>query len=179
MIPNILTLFRILSIPAIVTCFFLGTKNCLTCAAILFILSCITDFLDGFIARRYKQTSRLGQLLDPIADKLLIVATMIMLIGFNNISGLNIIAGLIIVLREIMISGTREYLSTIGQAMPVSTISKWKTGVQMLALSILIIADATQTPALFTFGIISLWVAAVITTISGLNYLKIILRNIF
>ncbi|MDR1031914.1 MAG: CDP-diacylglycerol--glycerol-3-phosphate 3-phosphatidyltransferase [Holosporales bacterium] len=182
MIPNALTLFRILSIPAIVVCLYVRGSFASWCAAILFMLSCLTDFLDGFIARRWGQVSRLGKLLDPIADKLLVVSTILMLVEIGKIHGLELIPAIIVVMREILISGVREYLATVDKELPVSKLSKCKTLVQMVSMTLLILADVplgSCVHEIHQLGIISLWCAALITAVSGVGHLTAGLSCIF
>jgi CDP-diacylglycerol--glycerol-3-phosphate 3-phosphatidyltransferase len=145
-------------------------------------LSCLTDFLDGFIARRWGQVSRLGRLLDPIADKLLIVTTILMLVEIGKIHGLELIPAIIVVMREILISGVREYLATVDKELPVSKLSKCKTLMQMISMTLLILADVplgSCVHKIHQLGIISLWCAALITAISGVGHLMAGLSCIF
>src|SRR3954467_8119011 len=166
-VPNILTLSRILAVPILV---FLLWRPAPWDFAITFVLYCvvgITDYFDGYLARAQGQISRLGQFLDPIADKIMVGAVLIMLISSRKanpvpeIAGLNLIPALIILLREIIVSGLREYLAGLQISVPVSALAKWKTTLQLVALGALILGGAlTQQPWVHVFGLVCLWAAA-------------------
>ncbi len=179
-LPNLLTLLRIALIPVVISLFYLQSPTGHYIAASLFILACVTDYLDGYFARTYDQTTDLGRFLDPIADKLLICSTLLLLVGFDQIKGLSLIPAIIILCREILVSGLREFLSEAHLSLPVSTLAKWKTGLQMTALSILII---TQPGSAFfnlqKLGIIGLWIAAILTLITGYDYIKTSLQKVY
>ena len=117
----------------------------------LFVVACVTDWFDGYFARRYHQISRLGRFLDPIADKLLVAAALVMLVDSGTLSGVNVLAALIILAREILVSGLREFLAELRVGMPVSQLAKWKTGVQMVAIALLLVGDAAP-PLVTTVG---------------------------
>lgn len=178
-LPNILTLSRVLVIPALVAVFFLikgDMSYWLT--FVIFALAGITDFFDGYLARTYGTTSKLGQFMDPVADKLMIGATIIMLVAFDRVTGVHIIAVMIILLREIMVSGLREFLAELSVSIPVTNLAKWKTTFQMLALGALLIGQAAPSwlPA-YDIGIYSLWLAAILTLYTGYDYLKAGLKH--
>src|SRR5258708_30055879 len=183
-LPNILTLSRILAVPILV---FVLWRAAPIDYAITFGLYClvgIPDYLDVYLARAQGLTSRLGQFLDPIADKIMVAAVLIMLISSRKanpvpeIASLNIIAGLIILLREIIVSGLREYLAGLQVSVPVSALAKWKTTVQLVALGALILGGALPAvPWVHEFGIICLWVAAALTLITGYSYLRTGIRH--
>lgn len=174
---NILTLFRILLIPVLVASFYIGTPAWRLTAAIIFIIGCITDYLDGYVARTYSQISRLGQFLDPMADKLLVATTLLLLAGFQRISHYSLIPAIIILCREILVSGLREHLSDIHITISVSRLAKWKTGVQMLAICLLFVGDTADIVSLArTIGEAMLWVAAVLTVITGYKYVASSMR---
>jgi cardiolipin synthase len=183
-LPNLLTLSRILAVPILV---FLLWRPSPVDYAVTFVLYCVvglTDYLDGYLARAQGLTSRLGQFLDPIADKIMVAAVLIMLISSRKsnpvpeIAGLNIIAGLVILLREIIVSGLREYLASLQVSVPVSALAKWKTTLQLIALGALILGGALpQFPWVHGVGIISLWFAAALTLISGYDYLRTGLKH--
>ncbi len=178
-IPNILTIGRIIIVPFFVLAFYLpGFYGDLT-ALILFIVASFTDFLDGMLARMLGEESKLGELLDPIADKLLIATAIIMLVHFGNHDLLITIPGIIILFREIFVSGLREFLAELNISMPVSRLAKWKTGVQMTALSLMILGDKGTgiefTNELGRFGLI---IAAILTIITGFAYLKASLKHL-
>jgi cardiolipin synthase len=139
----------------------------------LFVAAAITDFFDGYFARRNNSVSSLGRFLDPIADKLLVAAVLLMLTAFDRLSQFNALPAVVILLREILVSGLREYLAELKVGMPVSRLAKWKTGIQMTALPMLLVGDAAPSwlPAQ-TIGIICLWGAAVLTLITGWDYMQ-------
>lgn len=183
-LPNLLTLSRILAVPILV---FLLWRPSPVDYAVTFVLYCIvglTDYLDGYLARAQGLTSRLGQFLDPIADKIMVAAVLIMLISSRKanpvpeIASLNIIAALIILLREIIVSGLREYLAGLQVSVPVSALAKWKTTAQLIALGALILGGALpDMPWVHDLGIACLWIAAALTLISGYDYLRTGLRH--
>ena len=183
-LPNLLTLSRILAVPILV---FLLWRPSPVDYAVTFVLYCvvgITDYLDGYLARAQGLTSRLGQFLDPIADKIMVAAVLIMLISSRKanpvpeIASLNIIATLVILLREIIVSGLREYLAGLQVSVPVSALAKWKTTAQLVALGALILGGALpQMPWVHDLGIACLWIAAALTLISGYDYLRTGLKH--
>lgn len=169
-IPNLLTVSRIAVIPFIITAFYGGGIVGAWIATLLFIYASITDFFDGWLARRMKAQSPLGIFLDPIADKLLVAAVLLALVDTNQAS---VIPALIILMREIMVAGLREYLAPHGIKVPVTMLAKWKTTVQLVALGILLFAPAAN-PAwhFFTIGDVMLWAAAVLTAWTGYEYIR-------
>jgi CDP-diacylglycerol--glycerol-3-phosphate 3-phosphatidyltransferase len=170
--PDALTFFRIVSIPIIFFTFFLN-QNWI--GTFVFVLACLTDFLDGYVARAWKQTSRFGQIFDPIADKLLIVSMLFICAGFRRISHFDLIPTLCIICREILISGVRETMSAHGFVLASSSLSKTKTTLQMLAISLILL----NTKGLFlSLGIILLWIASLLSIYSGFFYLKTSLNYI-
>lgn len=172
-VANTLTLLRIAVIPLVIAGFYMESLmgDCLSLT--IFISACITDFLDGYIARAWHQTSLLGRFLDPIADKLLVASTLLMLVAFQRITGFSVIAAIIILCREILVSGLREFLSTLKAGIPVIWLAKFKTFSQMTALSLLIISENHFLGTLFhNFGVLSLWIAALLTLVTGGIYLK-------
>lgn len=176
-LPNLITLFRILLIPVVVSVFYLDKPIGYIAAASLFMVACISDFLDGYVARALRQESSLGTVLDPIADKLLIAAVLIMLAGFGRLQGISLIPAIVILCREILVSGLREFLGKLQAELPVTELAKYKTGLQMLSLGLLIIADPD---GIFRFaiyvGIPGLWIAAILTVLSGYEYFQQTLR---
>ena len=183
-LPNLLTLSRIFAVPILV---FLLWRPAPIDYAITFVLYCvvgITDYFDGYLARAQGRISRLGQFLDPIADKIMVGAVLMMLISSRKanpvpeIAGLHIIPALVILLREIIVSGLREYLAPLNVSVPVSALAKWKTALQMIALGALILGGAVpQMPWVHNLGIASLWAAAALTFVTGYDYLRIGLRH--
>lgn len=181
-LPNILTLSRVAVIPVLVALFFLETANGQWIACGVFIFSAITDFLDGFLARSLGQTTAFGTFLDPVADKLLVASALLMMVAFGQITGVVVIPAIIILCREILVSGLREYLSGFAVSLPVSNLAKWKTTLQMAAICILIVGDAAHPliPDLIPvrlIGEVGLWIAAIVTIITGSEYLRIGLRH--
>ena len=178
-LPNLLTLFRIAAIPGIVALFFLESDLGKYLACGLFGIAAITDFFDGYLARAYGQQSSFGQFLDPIADKLLVSAALLMATGFGQIYGLTILPAVVILCREISVSGLREFLAGLQISVPVSTLAKWKTMIQMFAIGFLIVGDAGP-EALPTrlIGEFGLWAAAVLTLITGYDYLRASLHHL-
>lgn len=172
-LPNALTLSRIGVIPFIVGLFFWASPGAYLMATILFVFACITDYFDGYFARTYQKVSRLGSFLDPLADKLLIATTLLMLTGNGQIKGASLIPAVVILLREILVSGLREFLAEIQISLPVSHVAKWKTGIQMTSLSLLLLSgSANSLKILEGFGLTGLWIAAILTFITGYDYLK-------
>jgi cardiolipin synthase (CMP-forming) len=183
-LPNLLTLSRIFAVPILV---FLLWRPAPLDYAITFVLYCIvgiTDYLDGYLARAQGRISRLGQFLDPIADKIMVAAVLVMLISSRRsnptpeIAGLHIIPALVILLREIIVSGLREFLAGLQVSVPVSALAKWKTTLQLVALGALILGGALPyAPWVHEVGIVSLWAAAVLTLITGYDYLRIGIKH--
>lgn len=172
-VPNLLTLARIGLIPVMMGTFYTESVVGRWVAVFVFIFACFTDFLDGYVARVWSQTTKLGQFLDPVADKLLVASTLLMLAGFGRISHFTLMPAVIILCREIMVSGLRECLSELKVNMPVTTFAKWKTAVQMIAISLLFLGDTpTFGNPFLIVGEGMLWAAAIMTLISGVDYLK-------
>jgi len=172
-LPNLLTLSRILAIPVVVASFYVQGDYARWFACALFSAAGVTDWLDGHMARRWAQQSELGRFLDPIADKLLVAATLFMLVATDRLSSGAILPALVILCREILVSGLREYLAELRVGLPVSKLAKWKTAIQMVAIGVLIVGDAG--PALLpvaAIGELLLWVAALLTLVTGYDYLR-------
>lgn len=179
-LPNVLTYARILAVPALVACLFLLKGDTARWAAFaLFVAACITDWLDGYLARIWQQQSALGGMLDPIADKLLVGAALIMLVHDNTITGWSIWAAIIILSREILVSGLREFLAELNVKVHVTQLAKWKTAVQMVALSVLLAGPAAEKiyAGVVSGGLILLWIAAGLTLWTGYDYLKAAVRH--
>lgn len=173
-LPNLLTYARILAVPAIVVFFTLGGSAALWTALALYIAAAVTDWLDGYFARAWSQQSALGRMLDPIADKLLVSIVLLLLVGNGTISGPSIWAAVIILAREILVSGLREFLAELQVSVPVSRLAKWKTGVQLVALGFLIPGANGDVviPGSIIIGIVALWAAALLTIYTGYDYFK-------
>ncbi|MBL8629992.1 MAG: CDP-diacylglycerol--glycerol-3-phosphate 3-phosphatidyltransferase [Rhodospirillaceae bacterium] len=172
-LPNILTMSRIIIIPVVVATFFFDSPTMRWTACALFTLAGITDFFDGYLARREKLVSRLGRFLDPIADKLLVVSVLLMIVAFDRVGPWSYLPALVILLREIFVSGLREFLAELHVGLPVTKLAKAKTTVQMVALGFLIVGSAAPSwiPAEL-IGEIGIWIAAVITLVTGYDYLR-------
>jgi len=173
-LPNLLTYFRILAIPALVACFFVAADWGRWTAMWIFIAAGVSDFLDGYLARAWEQQSVIGRMLDPIADKLIVAAALLMLAADPTLAGWSLWAGLIILCREILVSGLREFLGTLAVPVPVTALAKWKTVVQMVAIGFLLAGSAGDKiwPYTTVFGLTLLWIAAIFTLYTGYDYLR-------
>ncbi len=183
-LPNLLTLSRILAVPILVFLLWRPTPIDYGITFILYCLVGITDYFDGYLARAQGQISRLGQFLDPIADKIMVAAVIVMLIASRKMSGepvingLHIIPALVILLREIIVSGLREYLAPLNVSVPVSALAKWKTTFQLVALGALILGGTfPYEPWIHQVGLVCLWAAAALTMVTGYDYLRIGLKH--
>ena len=177
-IPNILTIGRIIIVPIFVFSFYLPGFYGDVIPFALFIIASFTDFLDGLLARMFKEESKLGELLDPIADKILVAAALILLVMNGTIKNYEVIAAIIILTREILISGLREFLAKGKIIMQVTSLSKLKTFIQMLSIAILLTGESGNKIINFqdynaqTVGIILLWLSAFLTLYTGYDYLR-------
>lgn len=179
-LPNILTYGRIVAVPVLAGVLFFGTGEVSRWIAFaIFVAACVTDWLDGYLARIWAQQSNLGRMLDPIADKLLVGATLLMLVYNGTISGWSIWAALTILSREILVSGLREFLAELNVKVHVTQLAKWKTAVQFVALAMLLAGPAAEglLPATTAIGVVLLWVAALLTLVTGYDYLKAGVRH--
>nr|WP_312968777.1 CDP-diacylglycerol--glycerol-3-phosphate 3-phosphatidyltransferase [Brucella intermedia] len=184
-LPNILTYGRIIAVPLVVLCFFiegrLESSDFARWTALgLFAVASITDFFDGYLARIWKQTSTIGRMLDPIADKLLVSAILLLLAADGTIAGWTLWAAIIILCREILVSGLREYLAELKVSVPVSRLAKWKTTAQMIALAFLLAGPAGDkiVPYVTETGIVLLWISALLTLYTGWDYFKAGLKHV-
>ena len=179
-LPNVLTYLRIAAVPALIVCLMLfpGPLGRWLAFAV-FVGASFTDWLDGYLARAWQQQSMLGRMLDPIADKLLVGAALLMLAHDHTIDGWAIWAALIVLCREILVSGLREFLAELNVKIHVTWLAKWKTATQMLALAVLLIGPALHPYAVQVTqaGLGLLWVAALLTLWTGFDYLKAALRH--
>lgn len=177
-LPNLLTLSRIVAVPFLVALLWVPDPTLYAFAFALYALIGITDYFDGWLARKLNSASKLGAFLDPIADKILVAAVLLMLCAVQVIAGWHLIAAIVILLREILVSGLREYLAGSQVSVPVSQLAKWKTTFQMVALGALILAVATpHWPWMLHVGLVSLWIAAPLTLLTGWDYLRVGLRH--
>jgi cardiolipin synthase (CMP-forming) len=182
-LPNLLTLSRIVTVPLLVALlWFPGWELGYALGFGLYCLMGITDYFDGYLARAQGQVSKLGIFLDPIADKIMVAAVIMMLVGTRHeaasISGVNLIPAIIIMLRELSVSGLREFLAGLQISVPVSKLAKWKTALQIVALGALILAGALPLHVwIHQVGIAALWAAAALTVITGWDYLRVGLKH--
>lgn len=186
-LPNLLTLSRIVTVPVLLA--LMWWPEWQTGYLMAFAVYCLmgfTDYFDGYLARSYGTVSKLGQFLDPIADKIMIAAVILVLVGKGMIGGVHVIAALVILLREIAVSGLREFLAGLKVSVPVSQLAKWKTAFQMVALGALILMGGAPDFAIpftgglltpFTVGFTTLWAAAALTAVTGWDYLRVGLKH--
>jgi len=186
-IPNVLTVSRIFAIPVVLGFIYWGGPAGHWLAFSAYTYACITDFLDGYLARAWHQQSAFGRFLDPIADKLLVAGILLMLVGVQTISSFHVLPAAVILCREILVSGLREFLAEARVSMPVSLLAKWKTTIQMLALGFLIVGvvgpdfgpyGPIGPLSTWEIGIYGLWLAAAITIVTGYDYLCAGMRHI-
>lgn len=178
-LPNILTISRIVVIPVIFLSIYIHAAAWSVFAAVLFILAAVTDYFDGYLARARNQTSAFGRLLDPIADKLLVVSALLIIVANGMVDKLSYIPVVIILCREVLVSGLREFLAEVKIGMPVTRLAKWKTACQMTALSLILLSSISIVRIgdsyISIFGLIGeilLWVAGVLTFMTGYDYFK-------
>lgn len=178
-LPNLLTISRIVVIPVIFLSIYIHAVWWSVIAAVLFIMAAVTDYFDGYLARSRNETSAFGRLLDPIADKLLVLSALLIIVANRMVDELSYIPVGIIMCREVLVSGLREFLAEVKVGMPVTRLAKWKTGFQMTALSMILMSrvgiieiGGTFVPVWGVLGEILLWVAGVLTFITGYDYFK-------
>ena len=178
-LPNILTYARIAAIPVVVGCVYAqsvmdGPLWLRWVALAVFIAAGVTDVLDGYYARMWDQQSAFGRMLDPIADKLLVASCLLMLAADNSIHGWTLWAAIVILCREILVSGLREYLAALRVSVPVTKLAKWKTTIQLVAIGFLIAGEAGEQilSATTLIGIVLLWMAAIFTIYTGWDYFR-------
>ena len=180
-IPNLLTLSRIASIPLLVGFFYIGSPLGNWLGLGLLIFAGATDFFDGYLARVMQQQSLLGKFLDPIADKLLVASLILMLVAFDRIPGIAVLPAVVILCRELLVSGLREFLAGAQVSLPVSRLAQYKTTLQMVTLGFLLVGPAGPMFGPFStteIGVIGLWIAAVLTIVSGYDYLTAGLQHV-
>jgi cardiolipin synthase (CMP-forming) len=178
-LPNLLTLSRIVAVPVLVALLWWPDWEAgYGFAFAAYCLMAITDYFDGYLARAQGAVSKLGIFLDPIADKIMVAAVVLMLTSTRDIAGWNVIAALIILLREIAVSGLREFLAELRVSLPVSRLAKWKTTLQLVALGALILAGAARDWTILAhIGLVCLWGAAALTLVTGWDYLRVGLKH--
>jgi cardiolipin synthase (CMP-forming) len=187
-LANALTYGRCLAVPVVVACFFWGWEfsgsnvTARWVALVIFVIAAVTDYLDGWVARTFDQATNIGRMLDPIADKLLVAACLLLLAADGTIAGWSLWAAVVILCREILVSGLREYLASLRVSVPVTRLAKWKTVMQLTAIGFLIAGTAGD--RLFPFplatmtGITLLWLAAVLTLYTGWDYFRAGIRHL-
>jgi cardiolipin synthase (CMP-forming) len=173
-LPNLLTYGRIAAVPVVTGLLLWGGDWARWTALALFIAAAVSDFFDGYLARKWKQQSDLGRMLDPIADKVLVAAVLLVLTVDRTIAGGNVWAAIIILSREVLVSGLREFLAELRVSVPVTKVAKWKTTVQLVAIGFLIAGPAGDRILGYVtdFGLAGLWVAAALTLYTGYDYLR-------
>jgi cardiolipin synthase (CMP-forming) len=184
-LPNILTCARIAAIPVVVGCVFVqsildGPLWLRWVALAVFVAAGVTDYLDGYYARIWDQHSALGRMLDPIADKLLVASCLLMLAAESSIHGWTLWAAIVILCREILVSGLREYLAGLRVSVPVTKLAKWKTTMQLVAIGFLITGEAGEMvfPPITLIGIVLLWASAIVTIYTGWDYFRAGIRHL-
>ena len=200
-LPNLLTYARIAAIPVVVACMYWqailqGGLWLRWVALVIFIIAGITDFFDGYLARTWDQQSLLGRMLDPIADKLLVASCLLMLAADDTIKGWSLFAAIIILCREILVSGLREYLAELRVSVPVTQLAKWKTTMQLVAIGFLLCGEAGDSvlpqsvlawrwksgeemiPLANSVGLVLLWMSALLTLYTGWDYFRAGMRHL-
>lgn len=180
-LPNLLTYGRLVAVPVVAGCLLSTNEFWMRWLALgIFIAAGVTDFFDGYLARAWGQQSSLGRILDPIADKLLVAATLLVLVHDRVINGWSIWAGIVILCREILVSGLREFLAELHVPVPVSTVAKYKTTLQLVALGFLIAGPAGDAvvPVVSTVGLLLLWIAALLTLYTGWDYMRAGIKHV-
>lgn len=173
-LPNILTYARIAAVPAVAVCHYVPGDEARWTAVGIFLAAAVTDFFDGYLARAWQQQSALGRMLDPIADKLLVATCLLLLAASGTIGGWSLIAAIIILCREMLVSGLREYLAELRVGVPVTKLAKYKTTAQLVAVGVLLAHPAGDrvVPYLSTIGLALLWVSAILTLYTGWDYFR-------
>jgi cardiolipin synthase (CMP-forming) len=179
-VPNMLTYGRIVAVPVVAALLMVGGERSRWVALGIYILAAITDFLDGYLARKWQQQSALGRMLDPIADKVLVAVVLLVLAADGILRDGHMWASIIILAREVLVSGLREFLGELRVSVPVTKIAKWKTTAQLLAIGFLIAGPAGDrfVPHTTQVGIVFLWVAAALTLYTGYDYFRAGLRHV-
>jgi cardiolipin synthase len=179
-LPNMLTYARIVAVPALVLSYYLEGYVGRWLSLAIFLAACVTDFFDGYLARVWQQQSAIGRLLDPIADKLLVAASLMLLVSDDTIGGWSLLAAIVILTREIFVSGLREFLAGLRMSVPVTQLAKWKTTMQMVAIGILLLGPAGDRffPYVTYTGLLLLWVSALVTLYTGFDYFRTGLRHL-
>lgn len=180
-LPNALTVSRVAVAPLVCLLIYLNTPAASWLALVAYLYACVTDFLDGYLARSRRQLSNFGRMLDPIADKLLVASILLVLVAVDRLQAWNLIPAAVILWREILVSGLREYLAELRVSVPVTRLAKWKTTLQMIAIGFLIVGDVLPLGGGLSashVGVVGLWLAAALTVITGYDYLRAGLRHL-
>lgn len=180
-VPNLLTYGRIAAAPLVGATFFIEGDIGHWLAFALFAAASITDYVDGYLARAWEQQSVLGRMLDPIADKLLVAVSILVLVANGMLAGWSIWAAIIVLMREIFVSGLREFLAELRVSVPVTRLAKWKTAMQLVAIAALLVAPAVQgaqSGLIIDIGLTFFWAAAIVTLYTGYDYFRAGLRHI-
>ena len=184
-VPNLLTYARIAAVPAVVGCLYWQDVPqhgpwLRWVALLIFISAAVTDILDGYLARRWGELTTFGRMLDPIADKLLVASCLFMLVFDGTIVGVHVWAGIVILCREILVSGLREYLAELRVSVPVTRLAKWKTTLQLVAVGFLLAGDAGDAivPVVTPTGLALLWLSALLTLYTGWDYFRAGVRHL-
>jgi len=179
-LPNLLTYGRLAAVPAIVLCFYLEGYVGRWLGLAIFVAASVTDFFDGYFARMWHQQSALGRMLDPIADKLLVSTCLFLLASDGTIGGWSLLAAIVILTREISVSGLREFLAELRVSVPVTRLAKWKTTMQMVAIGFLLAGPAGDRifPQTTYVGLLLLWISALVTLYTGYDYFRAGLRHL-
>ncbi|HEY9215392.1 MAG TPA: CDP-diacylglycerol--glycerol-3-phosphate 3-phosphatidyltransferase [Ancylobacter sp.] len=178
-LPNLLTYGRCVAVPLVAACLFWadileGGLWLRWLALGIYVVAAITDFFDGYLARVWSQQSAIGRMLDPIADKLLVSASLLMMASDGTIRGWSLWAAVVILCREILVSGLREFLADLRVSVPVTRLAKWKTAAQLVAVAVLLAGPAADAliPGITLTGIVLLWIAAILTLYTGWDYFR-------
>jgi cardiolipin synthase len=180
-LPNVLTYGRVVAVPVIVVCMFWPEEFWMRWAAFaVFAAAGITDFFDGYLARAWQMQSSMGRMLDPIADKLLVSSCLLMLAADETIKGWSLWAAIVILCREILVSGLREYLAELRVSVPVTRLAKWKTTAQLVAIAFLLAGEAGDKiiPVVTVTGLTLLWISAIVTLYTGYDYFRAGVRHL-
>ncbi len=185
--PNLLTYGRLAAVPVLVACFYVEGYAGRWLSLMVFLAATVSDFLDGYLARAWQQQSAIGRMLDPIADKVLVATALLLLVSDRTIGDWSLLAAIVIMVREILVSGLREFLAEVQVSVPVSRLAKWKTTMQLVAISFLLLGPAGDRVLHYYFvdlglatyiGLLLLWISALITIYTGYDYLRAGLRHL-
>ena len=180
-LPNLLTYGRIAAAPLVGATFFIADNWGPWIAFVIFVAASVTDYFDGYLARIWNLESALGRMLDPIADKLLVAVAILVLVADGMLTGWSIWAAIIVLMREILVSGLREFLAELRVSVPVTWLAKWKTALQMISIATLLIAPALQgakSGFIIDMGLTFFWVAAIVTLYTGFDYFRAGLKHL-